>query len=372
MDDESGGVFIAPDESIAPEAFRQWRNPRYGTNNPERMDNPFWKWLIKTRNIAHQTNEAFNGPSSSDSGPCWCFHRFGRSATRLQDGSTVFIAGEHEDYYDPDFCIYNDVVVQRPDGELEIYGYPREMFTPTDFHSATLAGNRIIIIGNLGYQEDRRTNVTSVYALDLNHFTINAIPCTGNAPGWIHRHHAIYQPQENTILITGGLVDTGDKDVPFRENLDDWKLHLTDWRWERITERRWPHWHLYRNDKKPLGVPSMRHLIFLQRLKDKQFLENSLHMLEKTLGFAPDTQLLSELYTPPCAHEAFPNPEEEFNIFRIKIHETTIRYIEDYRCIRIIVEGNELDSSTLTALTSDIVDKLTRLERSPCTLVAIQ
>ena len=38
----------------------------------------------------------------------------GRSTVWLPDGRVVLIAGEHEDSYDPDFCIYNDVVVIQP------------------------------------------------------------------------------------------------------------------------------------------------------------------------------------------------------------------------------------------------------------------
>jgi len=56
----------------------------------------------------------------------------------LPDGREVLIAGEHEDYYDPDFFIYNDVVVRAPDGKFAIYGYSKEAFPPTDFHTATL------------------------------------------------------------------------------------------------------------------------------------------------------------------------------------------------------------------------------------------
>lgn len=47
-------------------------------------------------------------------GPTWCFDRFGRSTAWLPDGRVVLIAGEHKDSYDPDFCIYNDVVVIQP------------------------------------------------------------------------------------------------------------------------------------------------------------------------------------------------------------------------------------------------------------------
>ena len=100
-----------------------------------------------------------------DAGPGRCFDRFGQSSNQLPDGRVVCIAGEHEDSYDPDFYIYNDVVIQQPDGRIDIFGYPREVFPPTDFHTATLVGNRIVLIGSLGYPDERRpgeTPVTSV------------------------------------------------------------------------------------------------------------------------------------------------------------------------------------------------------------------
>ena len=57
----------------------------------------------------------------------------GQSQTELPDGRLICVAGEHEDSYDPDFHIYNDVVVFDPSGEYEIYGYPQNVFPPTDF-----------------------------------------------------------------------------------------------------------------------------------------------------------------------------------------------------------------------------------------------
>ncbi len=53
------------------------------------------------------------------SAPVWCFERYGQSITCLPDGRFVQIGGEHEDSYDRDFCIYNDVFVHRPDGTFE-------------------------------------------------------------------------------------------------------------------------------------------------------------------------------------------------------------------------------------------------------------
>ena len=31
----------------------------------------------------------------------------------------------------------------------------------------------------------------------------------------------------------------GNENGSLVENLDDWRLHLADWRWERLTERKW-------------------------------------------------------------------------------------------------------------------------------------
>jgi hypothetical protein len=38
---------------------------------------------------------------------------------------------------------------------------------PTDFHTATLTKNQILLVGCLGYPEDRTPRFTPVYALDL-------------------------------------------------------------------------------------------------------------------------------------------------------------------------------------------------------------
>src|SRR5258708_2223735 len=109
------------DPALKPELFMQWRTPRFGRANPERMNNPVWEWLIRSRLSAYQAGQRFKGPSPMRAGPGWCFDRFGQSSTNLPDGRTILIAGEHEDYYDPDFYIYNDVVVLHPSGRIDIF-----------------------------------------------------------------------------------------------------------------------------------------------------------------------------------------------------------------------------------------------------------
>ena len=83
-----------------------------------------------------QDEDELTGVNINTLAPVWSFDRFGQSMNILPDGR-VFIAGEHEDDYDWDFRIYNDVVVAAPNGDIEhIFGYPPEIFPPTDFHAA--------------------------------------------------------------------------------------------------------------------------------------------------------------------------------------------------------------------------------------------
>ncbi len=76
---------------------------------------------------AFQATQRFGGPSPFGAGAAWCFERLGQSVTVLPEGRRVFIAGEHEDNYDPDFHIYNDVAIWSPDGTIEVLGYPKEV-----------------------------------------------------------------------------------------------------------------------------------------------------------------------------------------------------------------------------------------------------
>jgi hypothetical protein len=165
--------------TVTREQFLEWRAPRFGSANPERMTNPVWKWFVETKLNAFQANEHYEGPNSFDAGPCWTFDRFGQSSTKVADGRTIFVAGEHEDHYDPDFYIYNDVVVVEPNGAIEIYGYKSEVFPPTDFHSATQVGDQIIIIGSLGYRQQRKPNFTPVYSLHIPTLQITELKTSG-------------------------------------------------------------------------------------------------------------------------------------------------------------------------------------------------
>ncbi len=136
--------------TVDADTFAAQRTRRFGRANPERMNLPYWLDMIRCGLDAWSAAQRYGTETGRGDEPGWCAQRFGQSISFLPDGRIVQVGGEHEDYYDPDFCIYNDVFVHHPDGRIEILGYPEDVFPPTDFHSATLVGERLVLIGSLG------------------------------------------------------------------------------------------------------------------------------------------------------------------------------------------------------------------------------
>ncbi len=95
---------------VTREQYLAGRYLRFGGANPEVMNVPFWKEMVRTGINAYQAKMQFDDTEAYGK-PVWCFDRFGTSFTALPDGRFLQIGGEHEDYYDPDFCIYNEVFV---------------------------------------------------------------------------------------------------------------------------------------------------------------------------------------------------------------------------------------------------------------------
>lgn len=207
---ESGGEIIATE----PE-YQAAKYPREGTENPEKVEEPFWNAMVRSGASAYNARSKF-GEEEHEGGAVWCYTRHGKSITTLPNGRIVEIGGEHEDFYDQDFYIYNDVFVHHGDSNFDIYCYPFEVFPPTDFHSATQVDNDIYIIGCLGYPQDRQSDFTPVYRLNCETFAIEEVVTTGESPGWIHRHNAEFHPEAGEageIYVWGGgifVVDDGE------------------------------------------------------------------------------------------------------------------------------------------------------------------
>lgn len=205
------GAALIPKQTIDPAYFIKKCAARFGQKNPERANEPAWLEMIRNGQGAWFAREKLGGGKKTGT-LLFCFDRFGQSTTRLPDGRWVQIGGEHEDSYDPDFCIYNDVVVHDGAGGCDIYLYPKDVFPPTDFHTATLIGDRILIVGCLGYSNARVVGHTPVYWLNLGDFSITCAQTSGDAPGWIFNHRATFN--DHKVTISGGDVFTKDDGRP--------------------------------------------------------------------------------------------------------------------------------------------------------------
>lgn len=353
------------DPAVTPELFREWRSPRYGRTNPERMNNPVWEWLVRARINAYQATERLNGPCALDAGPGWSFDRFGQSTTKLPDGRMIQIAGEHEDYYDPDFHIYNDVVVRHPDGRIDHFGYPRATFPATDNHSATLVGNRIVIVGNLEYPAERRPGMTPVFSLDLGTREITSIPTSGTPPGWIHGHRASLEDNGRTIFLQGGNVDPGDPGIGFVENFDDWRLHLEEGRWERITERPWQCWECVRTDRQRNHLWEIQQALWYRSVGWETKFGDAVTALTEELGASPRLDVFATLFAPPHPHDAVVSEEEDYNVRRIRIDNVIVRYRWKSHHIQLTVEGT-LPQQLVDSIVRDLMEKMSQLENAPC------
>jgi len=92
-------------------------------------------------------------------------------------------------------------------------------------------------------------------------------------------------------------------------------------------------------------------------------LQGQLEELKEELGIRPDLDLAARMFCPSIPHEEMPDVEGEFNVYRIKVDGIVVRYMQALHSIRATVEG-DLPQTTVEALTSDLVDKISALENA--------
>lgn len=373
MDDEFEPVDasqITVDSAITPEIFAEWRSPRFGSTNPERMNNPFWEWMIRTRLNGFQGNEKLNGPDSFEAGPTWCFTRFGQSRTTLPDNREILIAGEHEDHYDPDFFIYNDVVVKHPNGQIDIFGYPKEAFPPTDFHTATLVGGKILLIGSLGYPAERKPGVTQILTLDPATMKISLCESSGASPGWIFEHSAELSEDGHSIVVKGGKIAR--EPNTFVDNIDEWKLDLSNRTWERLTALNWPRWSVQPKDHRTNSLWRVNSAMTMRGDKVfNQMFENTMQEFREEHNVPLDLDLAAALFQPDIPHEQMQPLPNDTNAKRIRVNGIVVRYQDDMHKVVITAEG-DLEPSLLKQLAIDLRDKLSRLENREYEIIPIE
>lgn len=341
-----------PPETLGRDEFLAWRSPREVLDGPQSLDNQTWHWLVRTRLSAWAGNDRFKGPSSDEAGPMWCFDRYGMSQTTLPDGRSVYIGGEHEDHYDPDFYIYNDVTVIDPDGTIHIRGYSREQFAATDFHSATLVGNSLLIIGCLGYPADRVAGFTPVYRLSLDTWQVERLETDGRSPGWLHRHAAELSEDGHTIVVTGGSLWLGEN-CSMVENLDSWSLNVSSGHWTRLTSLDWQQWSMRRADRKFNRLWELRRALWAH--------ENPHCGISDDWKFedVPNFAELAKLYRMDDCEP--PTKGEECDEYNLIMDGITVRFTENMYSVDVLVKGC-LSPDRLEALQACTLATLSKLE----------
>jgi hypothetical protein len=208
-------IFPVPDD-----IYRRCKNPRHGTANSERSDNPFWlemarrrwppsrarlhfgdfappepKWELPEDSPADlefgtPEADAWIGRVSAASDRnklvrtvddvVWTAAREETLHMTLPDGRTLQIGGEVNDYgaeyADP--WIYNDVIVTHPSGAIDIRTYPVEVF-PLFFGAAVgvLYGSDVYLFGMLARERSpARPSGIAVLKLDTSSYEITELP----------------------------------------------------------------------------------------------------------------------------------------------------------------------------------------------------
>ncbi len=355
---------------VAPESikrqFPDWHTRIYGKSNPENQTNDVWKWIFQNRLGAYKARKILTGKSETQpKNPTWSMDRFGQSCTVLPDGRKVYIAGEHEDFYDPDFCVYNDVIVEHSDGDVAIYGYPEDVFPPTDFHSATLVGDQIYIVGNAYYEGDFDEETTPVYVLDTNTWKISPFLTSGDVPHQLSSQEAELSQCMEEIYFQGGNV-TSRKSRYHSENVDKWCLNIKTGVWRNITNYGWQRWLIVRKDGKCNELYKIEQAYWYSQLSEKSKSLRGTGRDRELLKRNFDFQTFENRYSPPIPHKTLEEKEDEdaFRVYEIEVNGVVVSYKEDDWAVEVIIRG-DIPENLVKLLQEDLVQKLSKLEDAP-------
>ena len=339
--------------------FAEWCQPKRGKSNPENMTNGVWTALIENEYWPHKAHENYG--SGEKQSPGWCMDRYGQSETMLEDGTAIFIGGEHEDFYDEDFYIYNDVIIRSPQGEITIYGYPEDVFPPTDSHSATLIGGKICIIGCIGYPAQRDPKDTPVYILNLKDYSVTKFKTSGMVPPWLYQHEAKFSAKENAIYCEGGEVQNI-KLGETVENIATWRLCLASGEWACTEVKDWTRWRLTRADDARNNLYNLGSVLRAEEHGRISKFDAEYRAELLKLGYPLDVAKFKARYTPPITHETIES--DNFRRHIIIIDGVTVRYDEDSWDISVTVEG-QLPQDMINVLKDHGVKTFSELEATP-------
>jgi len=110
-----------------------------------------------------------------------------------------------------------------------VFAYPESVFPPTEFHTATLIGDQIYLIGSLGYA--RHPEETPVYSLHSESFRIERLETHGDVPLGIHGHRATLHAEHEIRIEGGNVVQHGDGEQSLVPNTKSYALNVRDGAW---------------------------------------------------------------------------------------------------------------------------------------------
>lgn len=354
---------------ISQAEFLTWQVARRGTTNPTKQNNPVWAWLFEEKCNAYIANEIFKGESPFTREAGWCNDRFGQTTTYLPDGRIIYIAGEHEDSYDPDFYIYNDVIVKHPNGELDFYGYPTEVFPPTDFHTATLIDKHIWIIGNLGYWNERKNRqAIPIYKLAIDTLKIEAVCATGESPLAICKHSAAYLPDLGVIQIMGGEIWQGNE---HENNNTVWHLNLSTLTWTKKHQQQRTKFQCRRQDNGYMALDMLRILAAAIAENNTHDIERTKSYLIEKLGHNFNLAVLEQLYDFPFTHDPIQHYESGWDYYWTMIDGVKVTCEEDIFSFIVHIEDS-IDRKRLDALKKHLVRVMGQLHGKPFVIDAYE
>lgn len=330
--------------------FERYQTPMTVQNHPTNIANPYYEWVVRHNLSPFDLAQIFN----IEYVPLWGMGRLGQSETPLPDGRVILIGGEYEDHYDPQFYIYHDVIIKHPDGKIEIFAYPKAIFSPTDFHSATLIDGEIYVIGGIGYVNDRNYNSTPIYKLNIHSFEMTKIE-SRNHIGLIGSHTATLK--DNQIIIKGGQILSDDNTM--MDNIDDWAFNPKTLTFKNLTNHTWQGFVVQRKDFHWLSLFDYNCLLFDRDYNPDEF-ENKFNQLTNKLGIEPNLTTYQQIFIPPISHHQDQDDENAIWIDGVKV-----RYVDNLSDIGVYIEG-QLSDDKVQLLADNLCYKLAKLENAPC------
>jgi hypothetical protein len=230
---------------------------------------------------------------------------------------------------------------------------------------------KLVLIGNLGYPEQRIEGKTQILVMDPETWEIRQQASSGDGQGWIHGHQAVLE-EGGSIRVSGGKVWTSGE-VGLVENFDDWRLDPECWIWERLTWREVTVLEIFRADGRPNGLFEMSMWVFNQdyylpyldkmaKHAESGFDAESLGGMRESMGgVAPlDRAAFERRYRPDVLEYRIVPQANEGSKEEIEVDGVLVRYEEEVFAVRLTIEGR-LVPDKVEALCADLKGKLEKI-----------